>query len=150
MITGSQSHNWHCNPLINRPALLQTTMWLFYLRQYHTIPLLCTSTMLHVGFCFFLLTEKSKNRWNSETDQGWGLLMFFWFLCSSPVLYHLLSVHDTSPCHVCKQTGLTAHPSLGPWEFWLHLLSSQLPGPDNTNHQNRVVHKPRIQPSGCV
>lgn len=25
-----------------------------------------------------------------------------------------------------------------PGEFWLHLWSSQLPGPDNTNHQNRL------------
>lgn len=64
--------------------------------------------------------------------------MFPWFLCSCRVLYHLLSVRDTSPCHVWKQTGLTAHHPAGPGEFWLHLWSSQLPGPDNTNHQNRL------------
>lgn len=64
--------------------------------------------------------------------------MFPCFLCSARVLHHLLSVRDTSPCHVWKQTGLAAHHPAAPGEFWLHLWSSQLPAPDNTNHQNRL------------
>lgn len=54
------------------------------------------------------------------------------------VLYHLCSVRETSPCPVWKQTGLTAHHPAAPGEVWLLLCGSQLPGPDNTNHQNRL------------
>lgn len=38
-----------------------------------------------------------------------------------------------------------SQPPKGPW---LHHVSFQALCPDNTNHQNTLVHKPRLQPSG--
>ncbi len=67
------------------------------------------------------------------------------FLCSPGDPLHLLTVRDTSPGHICRKSGLTAHTSLNPPGPWLHLVSF---GADNTNHQNTPVHKTRLQPAG--
>lgn len=86
---------------------------------------------LHVSVCS--ATHVVRGKTDGNPDQGWCSLKF-----SCRVLYHLLSACDTSPCHVWKQTGLPAHHPVASGESWLPLWSSQLPGPDNTNHQNRL------------
>lgn len=120
---------------------------------FQTVWFPCLHMHIHTAACQFLCVPaycEEQKQMEIYKVQGWHSLMFSAFPCSSGVPEHLLSVHDTSPCHVCtcKQTGLTVYPSLSPREPWLHLVSFQLLGPDNTNHQNTLVHKPRLQPSG--
>lgn len=78
------------------------------------------------------------------------------FLCSSGTPLHLLSAPLTLllVTYVGK-TSLTVHThtSLRPPAPLLkcpglHLVSFQALGPDNTNHQNTPVRKPRLQPPG--
>lgn len=91
--------------------------------------------------CFFLscLCGESKNRWNLQNGPGLALAHVF--------VVSMFFQRSLSPCRGsvtlplvmcgCKRTSQHIHRAASR-EFWLHLLSSQLPGPDNTNHQNRL------------
>lgn len=60
---------------------------------------------------------------------------------------HLLTVPDTSPCHIHKANRPRGtHISQPP--RGLHLMSFWVVNPDNTNHHNTLLHKPRLYPSG--